>query len=266
MDTYETITLETIASVGRVSLNRPARLNAINVRMGYELLDALAKLEEDPAVRAIILTGVGRSFCSGDDLSGLESEGFARSTGPDEVKNYVHAPYRWTVVVNAIRRLPKPVIAAVRGHAHGAGLNLAMAADLRIASETANFAIPFVKWAMATGVNQLHYTLPLGIVMEMAFTGDSIDAARAERLGMVNRVVADADLEAASMEFAGRLANGPTRSIGLTKAAIHKSWLSGLDEAFDFQAVAQTFAGQSDDRQEGRKAFLEKRAPHYTGH
>jgi 2-(1,2-epoxy-1,2-dihydrophenyl)acetyl-CoA isomerase len=266
LDTYETITLETVDSVGRICLNRPERLNAFNVRMGYEMIDALTKLEEDPTVRAVVLTGAGRSFCSGDDLSGLESDGFRRSTGPDEVKNYVHAAYRWTVVVNAIRRLPKPVIAAVRGHAHGAGLNLAMAADLRVASETANFATPFVKWAMATGVNQLHYFLPLGIVMEMALTGDSIDAARAERLGIVNRLVPDAELENATMEFAQRLANGPTTSLGLTKAAIHKSWWSSIDDAFDYQAVAQTFAGQTDDRQEGRQAFLKKRTPHYTGH
>ncbi|MGE0600010.1 MAG: enoyl-CoA hydratase/isomerase family protein [Dehalococcoidia bacterium] len=266
MESYETIILETTGAIGRITLNRPQRLNAINVRMGYELLDALTRLEEDAAVRAIILTGAGRSFCSGDDLSGLESEGYSRAKGPDEIKNYVHAPYRWIQVVDAIRRLPKPVIAAVRGHAHGAGLNLAMAADLRVASETANFAIPFVKWAMATGVNQLHYFLPLGIVMEMAFTGDSIDGARAERLGMVNRLVPDPELEGASELLAERLAEGPTTSLGLTKAAIHKGWWRTIDEAYDFQAVAQTLAGQTADREEGRRAFLEKRAPEYTGH
>jgi 2-(1,2-epoxy-1,2-dihydrophenyl)acetyl-CoA isomerase len=265
MEEYATIQMEKIDTVGRIALNRPERLNAINVRMGYELLDALSKLEQDPGVRAIILTGVGRSFCSGDDLSGMETEGFPRAQGPDPSKNYVFAPYRWTVVVNAMRRLPKPVIAAVRGHAHGAGLNLAMAADIRIASETANFAIPFVKWAMATGVNQLHYALPLGIVMEMAFTGDSIAAERAERLGMVNRVVTDAALEEASLEFARRLAAGPTTSIGLTKAAIYKGWWKDIDATFDYQAVAQTFAGQTEDRQEGRNAFQEKRTPKYKG-
>jgi 2-(1,2-epoxy-1,2-dihydrophenyl)acetyl-CoA isomerase len=262
---YEMIALDRVEAVARITLNRPERLNAINVRMGYELIDALSRLEEDPALRAIILTGAGRSFCSGDDLSGMESEGYGRAQGPDAVKNYVFAPYRWTVVANAMRRLPKPIIASVRGHAHGAGLNLAMAADIRIASETANFAIPFVKWAMATGVNQLHYALPLGIALEMAFTGDSLDAVRAERLGLVNRVVPDADLESASLEFARRLAAGPTTAIGLTKAAIYKGWWQDLDSTFDYQAVAQTFAGQTQDREEGRKAFQEKRPPNYSG-
>jgi 2-(1,2-epoxy-1,2-dihydrophenyl)acetyl-CoA isomerase len=265
MEPYETIILETVGEVGRVTLNRPEKLNAVNVRLGYELVDAFTRLEEDTAVRAIILTGAGRSFCAGDDLSGMESEGYSRAQGPDAVKNYVYAPYRWTVVANQMRRLPKPIIAAVRGHAHGAGLNLALAADIRIASETADLAVPFVKWAMATGVNQLHYALPLGIALEMAFTGDSIDAVRAERLGLVNRVVPDAELEGASMEFARRLATGPTASIGLTKSAIYRGWWQDLDTTFELQGVAQTFAGQTEDREEGRKAFAEKRRPEYRG-
>lgn len=265
MEEYSTILMEKIDGVGRIVLNRPDRLNAINVRMGYELIDALATLEQDGSVRAIILTGSGRSFCAGDDLTGLESEGFKRTDGPDPVKNYVFAPYRWTVVVNAMRQLPKPIIASVRGHAHGAGLNLAMAADLRIVSETVNFAIPFVKWGMATGVNQLHYALPLGIAMEMAFTGDSINAERAERLGLANRVVADESLDETSLQFARRLVNGPTTAIGLTKAAIYKGWWRDIDATFDYQAVAQTFASQTEDRQEGRRAFLEKRDPNFSG-
>ncbi len=265
MPEYATILTEKIGAVGRITLNRPERLNAINVQMGHELVDALAAFEADAEVRCLVLTGAGRAFCSGDDLRGMESEGFVRAKGPDEVKNYVHAPYRWTVAVQAMRRMPKPVIASVRGHAHGGGFNLAMGADLRIASETANFAIPFVKWAMGTGVNQLHYAVPLGIALEMAFTGDSIDAARAERLGLVNRVVKDEDLESATMELAERLARGPTRSIGLSKAAIYKGWWKDLDTTFDYQAVAQQFAGLSEDREEGRKAFAEKRPADFKG-
>jgi 2-(1,2-epoxy-1,2-dihydrophenyl)acetyl-CoA isomerase len=265
MQSYETIQYEVLEAVGRITLNRPERLNAVNVRMGYELMDALTGAEEDTSIRAIILTGAGRAFCSGDDLTGMESEGFPRAKGPDAVKNYVFAPYRWTVVANAMRRLPKPIIAAVRGHAHGAGLNLAMAADIRIVSENVNFAVPFVKRGMATGVNQLHYALPLGIALELAFTGDSVDATRAERLGLVNRVVPDGELEAASLEFAQRLATGPTTAIGLTKAAIYKGWWQDLDATFDYQAVAQTFAGQTEDREEGRKAFAEKRPPNFSG-
>jgi 2-(1,2-epoxy-1,2-dihydrophenyl)acetyl-CoA isomerase len=243
------IIVETLGSVGRITLNRPQRLNAVNVEMGHELNAALARMEDDEAIRAVILTGAGRSFCAGDDLKGMESEGHKRAAGPDETKNYVYAPYRWTVVVNAMRRLPKPV----------------MGADLRVASETANFAIPFVKWAMATGVNQLHYHVPLGIALELAFTGDSLDAARAERLGLVNRVVPDDQLDAAALEVAGRLAGGPTRSLGLTKAAIYRGWWQSLDQTFEHQAVAQAFAGLTEDRDEGRRAFAERRSPSFRG-
>ncbi len=261
----EVVTYQTRERKAYLTLNRPERLNAITVEMGFELVDALARMEEDAGVRAIVLTGAGRSFCAGDDLKSMETERFRKASGPDDVKNYVHAPYRWTVVVNAMRRLPKPIIAAVRGHAHGGGFNLAMGADVRIASETADFAIPFVKWAMATGVNQLHYHVPLGIALEMALTGKSLDAARAEKLGLVNRVVPDALLESATVAFARELADGPTRALGLTKAAIYRGWWRDLDAAFTEQAIAQSFASQTEDREEGLTAFREKRRPRYKG-
>lgn len=265
MTDYATILYETVGRVGRITLNRPESLNAITVRMGHELVDALTRMEEDGDIRSIVLAGAGRSFCAGDDLKSMESDGYRRAAGPDEVKNYVHAPYRWTVVVNAMRRLPKPIIASVRGHAHGGGFNLAMGADLRVASENATFAIPFVKRAMATGVNQLHYHVPLGIALELAFTGDSLDAVRAEKLGLVNRVVPDTELDEATLAFARALADGPTRSLGLTKAAIYRGWWKDLDTAFEHQGVAQAFAALTEDREEGVKAFLEKRPPRFKG-
>jgi 2-(1,2-epoxy-1,2-dihydrophenyl)acetyl-CoA isomerase len=265
MSGYETIIVDRDDGVGSITLNRPQRLNAVNVRMGYELVEALRALEEDHDVRAIVLMGAGRSFCSGDDLSGMETEGYPRATGPDALKNYVFAPYRWTVIVNQMRRLPKPVVGGIRGHAHGAGLNLALACDIRVVSENVDFCVPFVKWAMATGTNQLDYFLPLGIALEMALTGDSIGAERAERLGIANKVVPDERLEEETLAYARRLAQGPTRAIGLSKSAIYKGWGQGLDAAFDYQAAAQTFAGQSEDREEGRKAFAEKRKPNFKG-
>ena len=265
MTDYATILYEKQGGVGRITLNRPRSLNAITVQMGFELIDALSRMEEDGDVRCIVLAGAGRSFCAGDDLKSMESEGFRKAAGPDEVKNYVYAPYRWTVVVNAMRRLPKPIVASVRGHAHGGGFNLAMGADIRFASDNASFAIPFVKRAMATGVNQLHYHVPLGIALELAFTGESIDAARAERLGLVNRVVPDHELEGATLTFARALAEGPTRSIALTKAAIYRGWWKHLDATFEEQAIAQAFAGLTEDRQEGGQAFREKRTPRFKG-
>ena len=251
--------------MGRITLNRPERLNAINSQMGQELLDALERCELEGEIRCVILTGAGRSFCAGDDMRATESPDFPRRAGPDHAKNYVFGPNRWTVVVNTMRRLPKPVIGSIRGHAHGGGFNLAMGTDIRIASTTVDFATPFIKWAMATGVNQLHYHVGLGIALEMALTGDSVLADRAERLGLVNRVVPDDQLEETTLEFANRLAYGPTRALGLTKAAIYKGWWKDLDTALDYQGTAQAFALLTEDREEGRKAFLEKRPPNYEG-
>ena len=265
MADYENILFDKIGRVGTITLNRPEKLNAIDVRLGKELLHALGRCEDDGEVRCIILAGAGRSFCAGDDLSGMETAGFERPQGPDAVKNYVHGENRWTVAVQAMRRTPKPVIGSIRGHAYGGGFNLAMGPDIRVASETANFAVPFVKRGMATGVNQIHYHVGLGVALEMAFTGEPIDANRAQLLGLVNKVVPDDQLEGATMEFAERLADGPTRAIGLTKAAIYKGWGKDLDTTFDYQAVAQTFAAQTDDQKEGRAAFLEKRPPEFTG-
>ena len=265
MADYENILYDKIGRVGTITLNRPERLNAINVHLGNELLNALGRCEADPEVRCVILAGAGRSFCAGDDLRGMETPGFERPQGPDAVKNYVYGENRWTLAVHAMRRMPKPVIGSIRGHAHGGGFNLAMGTDIRVVSETANFAVPFVKRGMATGVNQLNYHVGLGVVLEMAFTGEPIDAHRAERLGLVNKVVPDDQLEAETLAFAERLADGPTRAIGLTKSAIYKGWDQDLDTAFDYQAVAQTFAAQTEDLQEGRSAFLEKRTPKFTG-
>lgn len=265
MADYGAILFEKLDKVGKITLNRPQRLNAINFQLGHEVLDALRRCELDEDIRAVIFTGAGRSFCAGDDLRGMETPEFPRQGGPDEVKNYVYGADRWTLAVHAMRRLPKPVIGSIRGHAHGGGFNLAMGTDIRIASETANFAIPFIKWAMSTGVNQLHYHLGLGLALEMAFTGDSIDAERAERLGLVNKVVPDGKLEEATMEYALRLANGPTKSIGYTKAAIYRGWFQSLDATFEHQGVAQTLTRNTEDRAEGQKAFAERRPPNYAG-
>jgi 2-(1,2-epoxy-1,2-dihydrophenyl)acetyl-CoA isomerase len=257
MADYDTILFDRIGAIGKITLNRPERLNAINVQLGHELLDALGRCEADPEIRCVILAGAGRSFCAGDDLRGMETPGYERPKGPDE--------NRWTVAVQTMRRIPKPIVGSVRGHAHGGGFNLAMGTDIRIASNTANFAIPFAKRGMATGVNQLHYHVGLGVVLEMAFTGEPIDAERALSLGLVNRVVPDGELEAVTIGFAEQLAAGPTRAIGLTKSAIYKGWGKDLDTAFDYQAIAQSFAQQTEDLQEGRAAFLEKRSPKFKG-
>ena len=262
---YQMIAFAVQDRVARLTLNRPDRLNALTIQMGVELLDALERCEADDEVRCVVLSGAGRSFCAGDDLRGLETPGFPHRRGPDETKQYVHGWGRWTQVVFALRRLPKPTIAMVRGHAWGGGLNLALACDLRVCAESATFCAPFVRWGMATGTNLLPYFIGLGLALEMTLLGDPIDAARAERLGLANRLVPDEQLEEATMELARRLAAGPTRALGLTKAAVYKGWWRDPEVAYDYQGYAQTLVRLTEDWAEGRQAFLEKRPPRYTG-
>jgi 2-(1,2-epoxy-1,2-dihydrophenyl)acetyl-CoA isomerase len=262
---YEMIVVEKLGSIGRITLNRPERLNAFNVQMGLELLDAIRDFEGDENIRVIVFGGAGRSFCAGDDLSGMATPGYERDNQTDPVKSYVFGRGRFTHVVHAIRRCPKPVVCMLRGHAYGAGLNLALACDMRVVSETALLATPFIKRAMGTGVNLLHYYVGLGVMTEMAFLGEPLDAAKMERHGIANRVVADDKLEESTMELAARLADGPTISIGLTKAAIRKGWFQDVDVAYDYQGYAQHLANQTEDRAEGGKAFSEKRLPNFVG-
>lgn len=262
---HQMILLEKHDKIAKVTLNRPDRLNAINVQMGVEFLAAIEELEADDQIRVIILSGAGRSFCAGDDLRGMDTPGYERRSQPDPVKQYVHGRGRFILMVHALQRFPKPVVGMLRGHVYGAGLNLALACDLRIASENVLLATPFIQRGMATGVNLLHYYVGLGVAMEMAFLGDPLDAPRAERLGLVNRVVPDDKLEEATMELASRLAEGPTRSIGLTKAAILKGWFQEVDTAYDYQAYAQVQARLTEDREEGTRAFSERRPPNFTG-
>ncbi len=262
---YEMILMEKQGKIGRITLNRPDKLNAINVQMGVEFQDAMDQLEGDDDIRAVILAGAGRSFCAGDDLRGMSTIGYERRSHPDSVKQYVYGQGRFILMVQTMRRFPKPVIGMIRGHAYGGGLNLALACDLRVASENALLATPFIQRAMGTGVNQLHYYVGLGIAMEMVLLGDPIDAYRAERLGLVNRVSPDDKLEETTLELADRLASGPTKSIGYTKAAVHRGWFQDIDTSFEYQGYAQALAGFTEDRQEGGNAFAEKRKPDYMG-
>src|SRR6266849_1320257 len=141
----------------RVTLNRPERLNALNVRIGVELLQALEDCDRSPDVRVVILTGAGRAFCAGDDLRGMSDPGEPDRRYLDPIKQYVEGEGRWPLIVARMRAMSKPVIAMINGHAHGAGFNLALGCDLRVMAETATLAIPFAKRGIATGTNLLQH-------------------------------------------------------------------------------------------------------------
>lgn len=251
--------------MARITLNRPERLNALNVRVGKELAQALDDCDYDATVRVVILTGAGRAFCAGDDLRGMAEPGEPERRFDDPVKHYVHGEGRWPAIVQRMRRLSKPILGMINGHAHGAGFNLALGCDLRIMADTATLCVPFVKRGMATGTNLLQQFVGIGKALEWALLAPMLSAEEAERWGLVNRVVALAQLEKATLEWARLLADGPTQAYGLTKSAIVHGWGGPPETAYEYQGQALHHVRQTEDYAEGRQAFLEKRLPQFRG-
>jgi 2-(1,2-epoxy-1,2-dihydrophenyl)acetyl-CoA isomerase len=262
---YELILYQKVDGVARITLNRPERLNALNVQIGVEILDALEDAEHDEGVRVLVLTGAGRGFCAGDDMKGMVDPGKPRRRYTDPSKRYVYGEGRWPTIVRQMTRLPKPIVGVINGHAHGAGLNLALGCDFRVISEAATLAAPFVKWAMATGTNRLQYFVGLGKALEWTMLGTVLSAREAERWGLATMVVPPEQLDQAAAELVERLLAAPTASLGFTKLAVYRGWQRNADEAYELQGMAQHFARQTEDYAEGRRAFAEKRSPRYSG-
>ena len=263
---FRYLIVEQADGIGRITLNRPERLNAINVRVGLELLEAFEDCERDADVRVVILTGAGRAFCAGDDLKGMAEPGEPYRVYDDPVKQYVQGEGRWPLVLAKMRALSKPVIGMINGHAHGAGFNLALGCDLRVMADTATLCIPFVKRGIATGTSLLQQFVGIGKAMEWALLAPQLSAQEAERWGLVNRVVPLDQLEDATLEWAREFAQGPTLTYGYTKSAILHGWETATpDKAYEYQGQALYYARQTEDFEEGRRAFLEKRSPRFRG-
>jgi 2-(1,2-epoxy-1,2-dihydrophenyl)acetyl-CoA isomerase len=246
-----------------VTLNRPERLNALVGHMRRDLAEALEEAGSDPDVRAIVINGEGRAFCAGGDVHFMaelvergDAEEFARLLG---------AARR---VILTIRQMTKPVLASIEGACAGAGFNLALACDLRIASATATFAQSFVKLGFHPdwgGTYFLPRTVPSNIAAELFFLGDAIDAERALQLGLVNRVVPPDQLEAETRKLAERLRDAPAVSIAAAKHAVYAGEHDSLEQMLQYEVEAQLRCFESEDGREGVRAFLEKRPPRFTG-
>jgi 2-(1,2-epoxy-1,2-dihydrophenyl)acetyl-CoA isomerase len=247
------------AGVLTLTLNRPEVLNAITPALLDEVADSLRDAASGGTVRVVIITGAGRGFCSGQDLRAAAGDG-----GLD-VGRVLRDHY--TPVIRAIRSMDQPVIAAVNGVAAGAGSSLALACDLRIAAESATFVQAFVRIGLIPDLASTYF-LPRLIgparAAELTMLGETVDAARALELGIVNRVVPDSQLASAAAELAGRLARGP-RSIGLTKRALEVSHENDLEAQLAVEERLQTEATTTNDFAEGVSAFLEKRRATFTG-
>jgi 2-(1,2-epoxy-1,2-dihydrophenyl)acetyl-CoA isomerase len=248
--------------VAWITLNRPTVLNACDIGMLKRLQQVIKSIDQDKDARCVVITGAGRAFCAGADLQSLQSRGAGSSLSFAEDLKEGFNP-----VLLGIRRIERPVIAMVNGVAAGAGMGLAFACDLRIMSESAKFVEAFAKVGLVPD-SAATFFMPrlLGIAkaMELAFTGEGIDAKEAERLGAVNAVVKPEDLLSKTRELAEKLAKGP-KGMGLAKRAINKALYSDVETTLDYEADLQEIAGATEDHKEGVKAFLEKRQPQFQG-
>lgn len=260
---FETILLFKEASIATITLNRPAALNAISPQLMAELYQAVDDVAKDESIRAVVITGAGRAFCAGGDVS-LDVVEVGKMT-PFEYRNYIE---RLVKAIKSIVEIEKPVIAAVNGVAVGGGFDLAMACDIRIASENARFGEAYVRMGLVPELGGIYF-LPrlvgLGWAKLLTFTGDLIDARQAEQIGLVEKVVPAVDFEASVKSLAEKLASGPTRTIGMAKIAINKSFHMDLETSLDYAQGLAFMLLQTEDYKEGYKAFLEKRAPVYKG-
>jgi 2-(1,2-epoxy-1,2-dihydrophenyl)acetyl-CoA isomerase len=261
--TYEEIVVA-VGPVTRITLNRPDKLNALTHRMSDELGRAFAQAGDDADVRAIVLTGAGRGFCAGQDLSEFESA-YRAGERPD-IRRHLEASYHR--LIPQIVGMPKPVVAAVNGVAAGAGVSLAVACDVRLASEEARFLQAFVKIGLipdSGGTWLLPRVIGYARALELSISGDPIDARRALEIGLVNTVVPAERFEAEVEGYAARLAALPTAAIAATKELLGNAPRVELDEALRREAEAQGRMGQTEDHLEGVMAFAEKREPRFRG-
>lgn len=258
---YATIQYGVDDGVATVTLNRPERLNAFNEQMIAETTEAIRAAGRDRIVRCVVLTGAGRAFSSGQDLTDFQARGESVSIGD-------HLRHGYNRLVTQMVTLEKPIIGAINGVAAGAGCGVALACDLRLAADSATFIQAFSRVGLVPDSGST-WTLPRLIgyarAYEMAVMAEPVGAEKALEWGLVNDVVPAAQLPEVTAAWARRLAQGPTVAYGLTKRAMQRAAALTLAEALDYEAMLQDVAGGTADHREGVTAFLEKRAPQYRG-
>ena len=260
---YNTILFDMVGGVAKLTLNRPDRLNSFTGEMHDEVADALSRVEGGQDVRVLLLTGAGRGFCAGQDLSD-------RSVSPGGVGVDLGASLedRYNPLVRRLVALPVPVVCAVNGVAAGAGANLALAADIVLAARGAKFIQSFANIGLVPdsgGTWILPRLVGQARALGLALTGQPISADQAEAWGMIWKAVDDADLAAEADALVARFAAAPTQGLAATKRAIRAAFTATLDQQLDLERDLQRQLGASADYQEGVAAFLAKRTPAFTG-
>jgi enoyl-CoA hydratase/carnithine racemase len=250
--------------VATLILNRPEVLNALTFEIYAQLRDLFGALRTDDSVKAVVLTGAGKGFCSGGDVQAIIGVLLVQ-----DMRAHLEFTRMTGAVIQHMRQLDKPIIAALNGMTAGAGAVLALAADLRLASEQARFAFLFTKVGLTGADMGAAYLLPrvvgTGRALELLLLGDTIDAATAERYGLVNRVVPHADLLPTAQAWASRMATGPTLAISMTKRLVNNEWSMDLASALESEAQAQALLLMGDDHHRFYEAFTAGNTPRFTG-
>lgn len=259
---FETIRLELERGVARLQLDRPEAAHAIDLPMAKELCTAATQLDEDPSVRAVLLSSSGKIFCAGGDLASFQGAGDGVSGHIKEITTFLHA------AISRLIRMRAPVVVAVNGTAAGAGLSLSCAADLAIAAASARFTMAYTRVAL-TPDGSSTYFLPRIIgrrrTLELALTNRTLSAEQALDWGIVNRVVPDGELEEQAGQLVRQLAEGPTQAFAATKRLVESSLNEGLETQMELETRAISESSRSEDAREGLAAFLAKRPARFSG-
>jgi enoyl-CoA hydratase/carnithine racemase len=257
---FENLIFEKSSGVAKITLNRPEKLNAFVGAMREEIYEALCRCEAED-VRAVVITGTGNGFCAGADVRFLAQ---VRNTG--DTRSLARVLELARQVVSKIRELPKPVIASVNGATAGGGINLALACDVRVASERATFGETFIRLGLHPdwgGTFFLPRLAGTAAAIEMMMSGDVINAQEAHRLGLVNTIVPHDQLEAATMQMVERFTRNSPRINAMIKRAVYQSLNATFNEMLDYETAAQRACFDLEDSAEGLNAFLEKRQPRF---
>ncbi|MBS1490721.1 MAG: enoyl-CoA hydratase/isomerase family protein [Bacteroidetes bacterium] len=257
---FQFLKYHTEGGTATITLNRPEVYNALNNEITYELQDAFKTVAKDETIRAVVLTGEGKAFCSGQDLKAASGSG-KRSFKESLTKRY-------NPLILGMRNLPKPIICRLNGVAAGAGCSIALACDIIVASPVATLIEVFINIGLVPDSGS-GYFLPRAIgsvkAFELCSMGNKVSAEEAFRLGLINRVAEEGKLDEAVKHYTDYFAHAPTRAIGLIKKMLSKSATSSLEEMLEYEAYLQEIAGSTTDHEEGVRAFLEKRKPTFTG-
>jgi 2-(1,2-epoxy-1,2-dihydrophenyl)acetyl-CoA isomerase len=259
---FTTLLFDVRDNVAHIMLNRPEAANSINEEMGKDLMHAALRCDEDPEIRAVLITGAGRMFSGGGDLKAFLSKGDQLPYYVKEITTYLHA------AMSRLTRMDAPVVAAVQGAVAGAGMSIAIACDIVVAAETARFMVAYTR-AGLTPDGSATYFLPriIGLkrALELTLTNRMFSAQEALQWGLITRVVPDNELLAQARAIAVQLATGPTRAYGVSKRLLHSGWTETLETQMENESQAIANSARTADAREGITAFLEKRPAKYKG-